>query len=253
MEAASASTARPVVPVMSEIPPSVAPAIARPVMTQFWADLVFLHWRYRIEDVQRLLPDGVHVDAHDGSAWVALVPFRMERLGVPGGGPLPGVSTFPEVNVRTYVRSGDRRGVWFFSLDIDRLLPTAVARVGYRLPYCWGAADHVRAGDHLVTRVVRRWPRSPAATTEIVVRAGERFEATDLERFLTNRWGLIAGRAHKLRFAPVDHPVWPLHRAELVHLDDSLIEAAGLPAPAGDPHVMWSPGVDVRVGLPRSA
>jgi uncharacterized protein YqjF (DUF2071 family) len=42
-----------------------------------------------------------------------------------------------------------------------------------------------------------------------------------------------------------------LHSAELLHLDDTLVTAAGLPSPVGDPVVMWSPGVDVRVGLPR--
>ena len=91
------------------LPPRFAEPVRRPVMTQFWADLVFLHWRYDVDVVQRLLPPGVLVDAHDGSAWVALVPFRMERLGLPGVGPLPLVSQVPEVNVRTYVRSGAGR------------------------------------------------------------------------------------------------------------------------------------------------
>jgi uncharacterized protein YqjF (DUF2071 family) len=176
----------------------------------------------------------------------------MERLGLAGGGPLPFVGTFPEVNVRTYVRSGSRRGVWFFSLDIDLLLPTFVARTVYRLPYCQGRVDHVRVGDLVSSRVDRQWPRSTrGAVAEIVVRSGDPIEADDTARFLTDRWGLIAAsRWGRLRYAAVDHPAWPLHAAELVHLDEQLVVAAGLPGPVGEPHVMWSPGVDVRVGLP---
>lgn len=117
----------------ASLPPLVVEPVARPVMTQHWADAVFLHWRYPPAAVQRLLPAGVEVDTHDGSAWVGLVPFNMERLGLPGLPPFPLVGAFPEVNVRTYVHSGPRRGVWFFSLDIDKVLATAVARLAYRL------------------------------------------------------------------------------------------------------------------------
>ena len=224
-------------------------------MTQHWADLVFLHWHYEPDVVQRRLPPGVTVDVHDGSAWVALVPFRMERLGLPGLAPLPFVGTFPEINVRTYVRAGGRRGVWFFSLDVDLLLPTVVARTAYHLPYCYGRADHVRVGDIVATRVDRWWPRPVhGATAEIAVRTGEALEPDELVQFLTNRWGLIsASRGGRLRYAPVDHPPWPLHHAEVLHLDEHLVAATGLPAPSHAPHVMWSPGVDVRVGRPTRA
>ena len=86
-------------------PPNLEP-IGRPIMIQRWTDVVFLHWSYEPAVVQRLLPAGVTVDQLDGRAWVGLVPFRMERLGFPGLAPLPFVGTFPEVNVRTYVRAG---------------------------------------------------------------------------------------------------------------------------------------------------
>jgi len=222
-------------------------------MVQRWTDVVFLHWRFPVEVVQALLPTGVVADVFDGSAWVSLVPFRMEGLGLPGLAPLPFVGAFPEVNVRTYVRSGDRRGVWFFSLDIDRLLPSAVARVAYHLPYCSGRADHVRVGNSLSSRVDRRWPRaSRGAATELLVRTHESIDCLDpLVRFLTARWGLISSTwSGRLLYAPVDHPDWPMFRAEVVHLNDHLLAAAGLPEPEGDPLAMWSPGVDVRVGRP---
>lgn len=236
------------------LPPTNAEPVTRPVMVQRWTDVVFLHWRFERDVVQALLPEGVTVDTYDGSAWVGLVPFQMERLGLPGLAPLPHVGRFPEVNVRTYVRAGDRRGVWFFSLDIDRLLPAAVARAAYHLPYCSGRAGHLRAGDLVMSRVERRWPsRDDRVTSEIVVRTGNPLAQDDhLARFLTARWGLVsATRRGRLRYASVDHPAWPLHAGEVVHLEDSLLDAAGLPVPSERAHVMWSPGVDVRVGAPR--
>ena len=235
------------------VPPLEREAVPRPVMVQRWTDVVFLHWRYPPDAVQRLLPAGVQVDVHDESPWVGLVPFRMEGLGLPGLAPLPLVGEFPEVNVRTYVRSGSRRGVWFFSLDIDRLLPVVVARVAYRLPYYFGRVEHHRVGDIVTSAVHRRWPRvQEAGRSEIALRTGEETDPTArLEHFLTSRWGLIAAdRRGSLRYAAVDHQPWPLHRAEVLHLDDHLVTLAGLPSPTGEPHALWAPGVDVRVGRP---
>lgn len=222
-------------------------------MVQRWNDVVFLHWRFEPDVVQQLLPADVRVDTFEGSAWVGLIPFHMDGLGIDRLAPLPHVGSFPEVNVRTYVRAGGRVGVWFFSLDVDRFLPAAVARATYSLPYCAGLAGHVRAGDVVTSRVRRRWPSATQpATTQIAVRSGARIDEGDpLARFLTARWGLIsATRRGRLRYAPVDHPIWHLHEAELLHLDDHLIAAAGLPQPHEAPLVMWSPGVDVRVGRP---
>ena len=93
-------------------PLSVSPPVRveRPVMVQQWVDVVFIHWPLPPDRVQRLLPPGVEVDTFEGRAWVGLVPFRMEGLGFPGLSPLPLVGTFPEVNVRTYVRSGCAQG-----------------------------------------------------------------------------------------------------------------------------------------------
>lgn len=243
--------------------PDIAPVcpepVRRAVMVQRWSDIVFLHWRYDPAVVQARLPDGLDVDIADGAAWIALVPFRMEGLGLPGIAPLPHVGAFPEVNVRTYVvrRDADgieRRGVWFFSLDVDRMLPVLAARAAYHLPYYSGQTSHTRAGDLLTTSVDRHWPRAAApARTSIAVRSGGAADPDDpLDRFLTARWGLFARtRRGSWRYAPVDHSPWPLHHGEVLHLDDGLITAAGFPPPDGEPHVRCSTGVDVRIGRPQ--
>ena len=222
------------------------------VMRQQWLDLAYVHWRYEPAEVQALLPAGLTVDTFDGSAWVGLIPFSMRGIGLPHGPAVPYLGSFAEVNVRTYVRVGDRPGVWFFSLDVDRLLPAVVARLTYRLPYCWGGGtSHVRTGDTLATTVRRRWP-GRVADSSLVVEMGEPVRADPLDVFLTARWGLYSRGIAGLRYAPVDHEPWPLRAATATTWDDELVRAAGLPPVEGDPHVRFSDGVRVRIGLPRT-
>ena len=232
--------------------------VRRAVMKQGWYDLAYIHFRYSVEEVARILPDGLEVDVCDGSAWVGLIPFSMRGIGVPGLPAVPYLGTFPEVNVRTYVRRNGVPGVWFCSLDINRLLPTIVARTTYTLPYCFVRASNKRVGDELMTTVERRWPRGEAHT-KIRLKIGEHIVApSPLEVFLSARWGLYTTtRRGNLRYAPISHEPWRLQRAEIISLDDLLIDAAGFAAPNvavnGEPHVMFSGGVPVRVGLPRRA
>jgi len=222
-------------------------ARAMKVMTQQWKDLAFLHWSYEPSVVQRLLPDGVEVDTFDGRAWVALVPFRMTKLRLRWLPPIPTTTDFPEINVRTYVRVNGRPAVWFFSLDTPKVLPTVTARAAFRLPYCFGRASVNVIDGVLESRVDRRWPSRASSFARI--RVGEPIAAGELERFLTDRWGLIAPRYFGgLNYGPVDHEPWPLHTGEVLELDDQLVVAAGLPAPQGEPHVLFSATVSVEVG-----
>ncbi|HLI86814.1 MAG TPA: DUF2071 domain-containing protein [Bryobacteraceae bacterium] len=62
--------------------PAVEP-VRCPEMIQSWNDLTFLHFRYRPEAVERLLPQPLEVDRFDGMAWVGIAPFRLRRLHSP--------------------------------------------------------------------------------------------------------------------------------------------------------------------------
>ena len=227
--------------------------VDRPVMLQRWDSLSFIHWRYRPAEVQKLLPPGLEVDTFDGDAWVGLVPFDMQDIRpprFPKG--IPWIGTFPETNIRTYVVGPDgRRGVYFNSLDITRVAAVAVARIWYRLPYNWASMSVGRDGDAITYKGRRRWPRDGAASSAALTIGDAIEEPSQLELFLTARWGLWTVLRDRLAYAAVDHPPWPLHRAELTHLTESLTAAAGLEPPSGEPLVHYSPGVDVRIGRPR--
>ncbi|NDD00405.1 DUF2071 domain-containing protein [bacterium] len=168
----------------------------------------------------RILPDGLEVDVCDGSAWVGLIPFSMRGIGVPGLPAVPYFGSFAEINVRTYVRRNGVPGVWFCSLDINRLLPTIVARTTYTLPYCFGRASNRRVGEELHTMVERRWPRGDrSANTNIHLRIGEPIVApSPLEIFLSARWGLYTTTAYFLAIFQTPHEKTPRQKIDCAKL-----------------------------------
>ena len=232
--------------------PPPPPRVSRPVMYHEWNWISFLHWRYPPASVEPLVPAGLRLETFDGSAWIGLTPFRMERLRAPGLPALPWISQFPEINVRTYVRDGrGRSGIWFFSLDAARLAAVVAARAGYGLPYYWSDMTVRRTGAHIRYRC-RRLAPSSGARCAVDLALGEPLAETerdDRAHFLTARFRLFTRIAGRLVAAEAEHPDWPLHHAELRHLDQNLLPAAGLPAATGDPIVHASPGVAVRIGM----
>jgi uncharacterized protein YqjF (DUF2071 family) len=237
---------------LEPITPEPVEPVGHPVMIHRWETLTFLHHPLDPEEVQQLLPDGLEVDTFQGRAWVGLVPFAM-RIRAPWLPAVPWLSVFPETNVRTYVRGPDgRRGIWFLSLDVPRLAAVATARATYRLPYCWSRMRLRHDGPEVRYESNRRWPAGDASSL-VVVDVGNDLapgEATELEHFLTARWGLYSWLRRGLAYAPVEHRAWPLRRASLLELRDTMTRAAGLEV-TGDPLVHFSPGVEVRIGRPR--
>jgi uncharacterized protein YqjF (DUF2071 family) len=220
------------------------------VMRQSWHDVSFLHWRYDAAAVRPLVPRGLELDLYDGSAWVGLVPFYISGLTLPRAPSVPYLSNFPETNVRTYARDrSGGNGVWFFSLDAARLLAVAGARAGYGLPYFWSSMRVFCDGR--TARYTSERLHSPKASSDVEVRIGDPIvEVSPLDHFLTMRLRLYAERLGHIWKADIAHPPWPLQRAAAVRCRDSLVTAAGLPKPEGDPLVHYASRVDVIVGPP---
>ncbi|WP_314408790.1 YqjF family protein [Streptomyces kroppenstedtii] len=237
------------------ITPDAPVVLRRPLLTQQWLDLTFVHWAVDPAAVAGLLPRGTVPDTFDGVTYVGLVAFRMHRVGwlrLPG---VPYFGSFPETNVRLYsVDAYGRRGVVFRSMDASRLLPVLMGRLGFRLPYVWSRMSVRTDEDTVAYTSARRLPGPRGAYSRLVVRPGEPMaEPTGLEHFLTARWGMHKPFSGGVGFLPNDHPRWPLHRATLVECEENLVGAAGLPTPTGEPvSVLYSPGVPVRLGRATS-
>lgn len=110
-----------------------------------------------------------------------------------------------------------------------------------------------RDGAHVRYTSQRRWPDN-RGRYDIGVEPGQLFDPatlTDLDHFLTARFRLYTVIAGRLGFAQIEHQPWPLASAGISRLDQTLVEAAGLPAPFGEPLVHYSAFIHVRIGRPH--
>jgi uncharacterized protein YqjF (DUF2071 family) len=223
---------------------------------QRWRSLLFVHWEVPLDSLRPLVPAALEIDTFAGRAFVGVVAFDIPELRpVKALPPPPGARRFLETNVRTYVRHHGQPGVWFFSLDAASTLAVLGARASFGLPYFKAAMRWQRDGDHVRYHSERRWPAPRPATLdleyEISAPLGPAAPGT-LEHFLVERYvlfarhpllGLVEGRVH--------HPPYPLRRARVHRIQQSLLAAAGI-ATTGERTADWfSDGVDVDVSPPR--
>ena len=213
-------------------------------MRQTWRRLTFLHWPYAPHLVRPFIPTGLELDTFDEAAWVGLVPFEIYDF--------PGIPHFPETNLRTYVVGPDgTRAVLFFSLEAARLAAVLGARIGYHLPYFWANMGVKSQGAAIHYRSARHWPHGAGAMTDIVIQPGELYKSDELtqrDHFLTARYRLYTTSGNRLRHADIEHPPWPLAQASALQIRQTLFEAAGLPAPQGNPLVHYSAELTVQIG-----
>lgn len=231
----------------SRFSPERPAPVRRPVMYQNWCRISFLHWPCDPLVLQARLPAGLAVDTFGNRGWVGLTPFHLRGLRPPFLPAIPWLSDFPEMNLRTYVRGPAGPGIWFFSLDAGSAAAVLGARLTYGLPYHWATMRVRTAGS----RVQYTSARTGAAAA-IMVDVGEALtEPDDRALFLTERYRLYTQYRGRLAIAPVEHEPWPLHRARLVRLAETVRRAADLPEDAAPALVHYSPGVHARIGALR--
>jgi uncharacterized protein len=221
------------------------------IMYQGWRNLLFYSWPVTSTVLARLLPPGLPVDEYQGSGWVSLVPFRMYDLHLRYLPPIPGTSTFPEVNLRTYVRLRGELGVFFFSIDAASCLGAIVARAVFHLPYFRARIRLEEEGSEFRIRSVRRL-RAGAPPAQLIASwrprgTLHRPTAGSLEYFLSERYASFAqGPPGELYRGALLHSDWRVQDADVELSVSTLVEAAGL-APPRDAVCHFSPGVDTYV------
>ena len=214
------------------------------LMGQTWTDLLFAHWEIELEALRRHLPGELEVDTHEGRAYLGITPFGVENLRLRGMPALPAISSFLELNCRTYVsHGGEKPGIWFFSLDASSRLAVEAARRLYKLPYFH--ARLTRPPRSTCSRNDAERPHVWEATYEAEGPV-QPAEPGTLEHFLTERYCLYttdeAGALHR---AEIHHPPWPLQGA-VAEIDTNTIPPDGLEV-AGEPLVHFSGRQDVLI------
>ncbi len=205
---------------------------------QEWNNAVFLHWEADLRELQKFVPPGLEIDLFDGKPWVSVVAFDMERLRPRFLPTFPPISNFAEINVRTYVKMGDKTGVTFLSIEAAKGISCKIATALSELPYRFS-----------------RMRRQGASITSENANLGERLkiecevksileEKSDLDKWLTERYALFQHNGTSVNQFEIHHIEWPVYRLELGEIEIDYPRFRSILSPKPD---LWhySPGVQV--------
>lgn len=212
---------------------------------QSWLDLAFIHYRVDADQIRRMLPRDLQVQEFEGTAWVGLVPFRMAgvaRRPFPG---LPYLSSFPELNLRTYVVANEKPGVWFFSLDAASWPTVIGGRLFYGVPY-----HHAR-----ITMESRAgWFEYACGRRGGAARFHARYrpfgapyypKSGSFENWAAERYCLYSSAGGGIARTEVHHRPWPMQGTEVEIDYSNIMEFAGIAPLEPKPRCHFSTGVDV--------
>lgn len=217
-------------------------------MAQNWHDLLFAHWPIPPEAMQRIVPPELPLDTFGGSAWVGVVPFWMSgvrRRELPA---LPGLSRFPELNVRTYVTLNGKPGVYFFSLDADNAPAVWAARKFFHLPYFRASmkSEEIAGTIHYQSRR----QENPAAEFRGRYRPVAQVQLSTpgtLANWLTERYCLYTTYNGTVYSSEIHHPQWPLQGAEAEIEVNTMAEASGITLPSSSPVLHFARKLEVII------
>lgn len=201
-----------------------------------WHDLLFLHWPIRPELLRPLIPRGLELDTFDGSAWIGVVPFRMTGVR-PRYVPLP--LAFAELNVRTYVKTSQRSGVWFFSLDAASWIAVRAARWSYGLPYYDARMTVQLEGETVHYKGMRVHKGAASAEFNASYRptaAVYHAAPGNLDHWFTERYSLYTtGKRDKVVYGDIHHAPWLLQPAEVELRNNTMTQPIGIELPDTKP------------------
>ena len=181
----------------------------RSVLRQNWKKLTFMHWSVEPEVLQRHLPAGLDLDLHEGKAYIGCIPFVMEKVRPARLPAVPGISTFGEFNIRTYVTKNGIPGVFFLTLDAQSRVTCFYANRRYGLAY-----RHAKASVSGTLEAGYAW--SSTRTKGDVGLAGSAMKTSgvrqaepgSLEYFLFERYSLYTLHNGRLRHGYTHHAKW---------------------------------------------
>ncbi|MCY9660577.1 DUF2071 domain-containing protein [Paenibacillus chondroitinus] len=229
------------------------PLPAKPwIMHQIWNDLLFAHWPVPVEIIRNLLPSSIPIDTFEGTAWVGVVPFHMTGVTPRGIPALPYFSSFPEINVRTYVTIHGKPGVYFFSLDAHNKFAVEAARILFHLPYFYTQIEVKQTSNNTTFyHSVRQDPRARQGEFLAEYRPTSPIRQAivgTLEYWLTERYCLYCkDRSGRIYRGEIDHDPWPLQSAEAEISMNTLPASFGIKLPEEAPVLHFAKQLKVKI------
>lgn len=222
-------------------------------MKQMWHDLLFAHWPLAEAIVRPLVPEQLTLDTFEGQCWLGIAPFRMRGIRARGFPALPGLSSFPELNVRTYATFGGKPGVYFFSLDAGSLPAVWAASAFYHLPY-FHAAMKVEEHEGSIYYSSRRYRGEGELRGSYRPTSDLRLSRRgSLEHWLTERYCLYATHRDRVYRGEIHHRPWPLLDAEAEFETITIAASAGISLPAVKPLLHFARRLEVLIWPLRRA
>jgi uncharacterized protein len=222
-------------------------------MKQTWNDLLFAHWPLPAAQLSPLVPHQLSLDSFQGQCWVGIVPFWMSGVRARAMPPVPGLSRFPELNVRTYVTYDGKPGVYFFSLDITSHLAVRVARTFYHLPYFHAAMQTTATEERILYSSLRDQGSAEFRGSYRPIGPIRVREQGSLEHWLTARFCLYTIHSNQVFRCDIHHLPWPLQDAEARFEVNTVANASGIVLPEIVPLVHFSKTLEVLIWPLRNA
>lgn len=205
---------------------------------QEWNHAIFLHWEVELSELRKFVPKELDIDLFDGKPWVSVVAFTMEKIRPKNLPPFSPISDFDEINIRTYVKSNNKTGVYFLSIEGGKKLSCKIAKSMSELPYRFSK----------IKRTEGRYISSNSEFNDhldIEFAIGKEVkEKTELDKWLTERYALFQDTKSSINEFEIHHLEWPINGIELKKVSlnyqrfDKLI--------ANNPHkTQYSKGVKV--------
>lgn len=230
----------------------------KPLFTVRWERALFEHFRIVDEGwfAQRL-PKGLVLDKHDGSAYMSIVSFHMADMRWRNLLRIPAAHTYPQINVRVYVRSQDKAGVLFLRNYVSNPTASWAGRVMYGMPYRYQPIVFSESPD-------RSWSYKASLTSDLqheiegavgTQLTGHENDPEQLLFFLVERYPLFSQRGWLLSstyVAQMYHPPWALYECKVLRRTTGILNHLGLTdvvTPLNE--VQISPGVDVQMWGPQ--
>ena len=235
------------------------PEDQKPIMYQEWANVLFLHWEYRVDKIQEMLPEGLHVDTYNNKAYIGIVPFFMKNARPRRLPNLHPLANFMELTMRTYVYDDEGiPGIWFISLDVNRTFASNTGRRIFNLPYTKatmrndinkddGAIDFLSLRKKASDDYILRYTYEPEGNVFYA-------EPDSLEFFLIERniFFSYSQKNNQIYRTRVFHEPYPLKQCFVSEYDTRLFEQNHVKLPDTEPiYPLLSPAIKVNVYRPE--
>ncbi len=220
-------------------------------MTQIWHELLFAHWPIEPGKLRPLVPSILPLDTYEGQCWVGIVPFHMTYVRPRWVPPIPELSSFVELNVRTYMTLHGIPGVYFFSLDASNPIAVAIARAIFHLSYFNAVMRSERVNDTIHYNSLRTHRGAPRAEFNARYRPITPIayaQAGSLESWLTERYCLYTVTRDASVFrGDIHHVPWPLQSAELDATENTMAISHNINLPDIPPLLHYAEQLEVLI------